>query len=43
MASIFGFEITRKKKQGKSFAAPESSDDGAVNVATGNAVAQYID
>ncbi len=43
MASIFGFEITRKKKQGKSFTAPESSDDGAVNVATGNAVAQYID
>tara|TARA_B100000519_G_scaffold72978_1_gene62837 strand:- start:2823 stop:4454 length:1632 start_codon:yes stop_codon:yes gene_type:complete len=43
MASIFGFEITKKKKQGKSFTAPEASDDGAVNVATGNAVAQYLD
>ena len=43
MASIFGFEITRKKKEGKSFTAPEASDDGAVNVASGNAVAQYLD
>ena len=43
MASIFGFEITKKKKQGKSFTAPEASDDGAVNVAAGNAVAQYLD
>ena len=43
MASIFGFEITKKKKQGNSFTAPEASDDGAVNVASGNAVAQYID
>ena len=43
MASIFGFEITRKKKEGKSFTAPEASDDGAVNVASGNAIAQYLD
>tara|TARA_B100000700_G_C15034202_1_gene852002 strand:- start:1389 stop:3011 length:1623 start_codon:yes stop_codon:yes gene_type:complete len=43
MASIFGFEITKKKKEGKSFTAPEASDDGAVNVATGNAIAQYLD
>ena len=41
MASIFGVEITKQKKQGNSFTAPEASDDGAVNVASGNAVAQY--
>ena len=44
MASIFGYEITKKKRTPKSFAAPEN-DDGAANAsaALGGAFGQYLD
>ena len=41
MAQIFGFEITRKKKKGTSFAPPEN-DDGALGIAPGGALGAYI-
>ena len=42
MAQIFGFDITRKKKNLKSFAAPEN-DDGAIDVSAGGAFGHYVD
>jgi hypothetical protein len=42
MAQIFGFNITRKKKNLKSFAAPEN-DDGAIDVSAGGAFGHYVD
>ena len=42
MAKFFGFEVTRAKKQLKTFAPPEN-DDGALGVAAGGAFGQYID
>ena len=42
MALIFGFDITRKKKNLKSFAAPEN-DDGAIDVSAGGAFGHYVD
>ena len=42
MAKLFGFDITRKKKDLKSFAAPENTD-GAVDVSVGGALGHYID
>ena len=42
MAKFFGFEVTRPKKQLKTFAAKES-DDGALTIAAGGAIGQYID
>ena len=44
MASIFGYEITKKEKPVKSFAAPEN-DDGAATAssAVGGAWGQYLD
>ena len=44
MASIFGYEITKKKKPVRSFAAPEN-DDGAATAssALGGAWGQYLD
>ena len=44
MASIFGYEITKKEKPVKSFAAPEN-DDGAATASTavGGAWGQYLD
>ena len=43
MANIFGFEITKKKKDLKSFSTPESND-GSVDVAAGGgALGHYID
>ena len=41
MAQIFGFEITRKKKKGTSFAPPEN-DDGALALAPGGAYGAYL-
>ena len=42
MAKFFGFEVTRPKKQLKTFSAKED-DDGALTVAAGGAFGQYID
>ncbi len=42
MAKFFGFEITKAKKQLKTFAPPEN-DDGALGIAAGGAFGQYID
>ena len=42
MAKFFGFEVTKAKKQLKTFAPPEN-DDGALGVAAGGAFGQYID
>ena len=42
MAQLFGFNITRKKKNLKSFAAPEN-DDGAIDVSAGGAFGHYVD
>ena len=42
MASIFGYEITKKKKTPRSF-APPVSDDGASVVAAGGAQGAYLD
>ena len=42
MANFFGFEVTKAKKQLKTFAPPEN-DDGALGVAAGGAFGQYID
>ena len=42
MAKLFGFDITRKKKDLISFAAPENTD-GAVDVSVGGALGHYID
>jgi len=42
MAKIFGFEVTRPKKQLKTFATKED-DDGALTIAAGGALGQYID
>ena len=42
MASIFGYEITKKKKTPRSF-APPVNDDGASVVAAGGAQGAYLD
>jgi len=42
MAKFFGFEVTRPKKQLKTFSAKED-DDCALTVAAGGAFGQYID
>ena len=42
MAKFFGFEVTKAKKQLKTF-APSENDDGALGVAAGGAFGQYID
>ena len=41
MASIFGYEITKKKKSPRSYASPEN-DDGAA-IAAGGALGAYLD
>ena len=43
MASLFGYEITKKKKPVKSFAAPENDDGAATTTAVGGAWGQYLD
>ena len=43
MANIFGFEITKKKKDLKSFSAPESNDGSVEIAAGGGALGHYVD